>query len=106
MGCSRTKNQIKSGCQPVDKPCNPIVLLQLSTNTRAIQCYCNEDGCNGPSDIFKIIVGGYLVSILGIFGILGNILAFVVLSSLKKKRDVDIILAGIFSYSKPNLDRS
>ena len=95
MGCSRTINQIKSGCQPVDKPCNPIVLLQLSTNARAIQCYCDEDGCNSPTDLFKIIVGGYLVSTLGIFGILGNILAFVVLSSLKKKSNVDIILAGM-----------
>ena len=95
INAGSTVKQIKSGCQPVDKPCNPIVLLQLSTNARALQCYCNGDGCNGPTDLFKVIVGGYLVTTLGIVGILGNCLAFVVLFSLKKKSDIDIILAGI-----------
>ena len=84
------------GCQPVEKPCNPLALIQLSTQARATQCYCEENGCNIPSDVdtFKVITGGYLVTIIGTLGIIGNILAFGVLVNIEKKNDLNIILAG------------
>ena len=82
------------GCQPIRKPCNPFVLLQLSANNKATQCYCDENGCNEPSNQFKLIFGGYFIIILGILGIVGNCLAVVVLWSLRKKNDINIILAG------------
>ena len=84
------------GCQPVEKPCNPVVLLQLSKNNKAEQCYCNGNDCNNPTDYFKLYVGGYLVIIIGTLGITGNTLAFGTLWSLNKKDDVDVILTGMF----------
>ena len=96
MGCSRNRTMNDAGCQPVNKPCNPIVLLQLSTSNRAFQCYCNESRCNNPSSMFGLIFGGYLIIMIGIFGVIGNALAFGVLCSLQKKSNIDIILTGMF----------
>ena len=93
-GCSNTTNKKDVGCQPVAKPCNPFVLLQLSTSNKATQCYCDENGCNHPTILFKLIFGGYAIMIIGFIGIVGNILAFGVLFSLKKGNEVDIILTG------------
>ena len=94
MGCSPTMEEKNLGCEPVDEPCNTFVLLQLSTTNRATQCHCDFDGCNDPSKKFKSVIGGYFVMTIGTFGIFGNLLAFCVLFSLKKKNDVDIILTG------------
>ena len=94
MGCSPTIEEKHLGCEPVDEPCNPFVLLQLSTTNRATLCHCDLDGCNHPSKKFKLVIGGYFVMAIGTFGIFGNLLAFGVLFSLKKKNDVDIILTG------------
>ena len=41
-----------------------------------------------------MFVGGYLVTIIGILGILGNILAFGVLIKIENKNDLNVILAG------------
>ena len=95
MGCSSTTRGNEKGCYPIVQPCNPIVLLQLSTRNKASQCYCDDDGCNRQNSLIKTIFGGYLVVFVGSFGIIGNILTFVVLYSLKKKNDVEIILTGI-----------
>ena len=95
LGCSRTIKKNEIGCQPVNKPCNPFVLLQLSTYNKATQCYCNENECNIISNKFKTIVGGYFVIIVGIIGIIGNSLAFGVLKGIKKKNDIDTILTGM-----------
>lgn len=97
LGCSQSIYKKFLGCQPVDKPCNPLVLVQISTQARASECYCEENGCNIPSEIFKVITGGYLVTIIGTFGIIGNFLAFGVLVNIEKKNEVDIILAGKLS---------
>ena len=95
VGCSRTIKSNSLGCQPVIRPCNPVVLLQLSTNARAKQCYCDTNACNNPSDLFKIIFGGYLLVIIGAMGIIVNILGLGVLISIKKKTEIDITLTGI-----------
>ena len=90
----------KVGCQPVEETCEltsgdpSVVLFQLSTSTKAKKCYCNGDGCNLNSDLFKTIVGGYLLLIIGILGIIGNALTFGVLASLKNKSDINLILRG------------
>ena len=96
LGCSQTIKKNALGCQPVEKPCNPLVWLQVSTQARVTQCYCEGDGCNIPSYPFKMITGGYLVTIIGTLGIIGNILAFSVLITIKKKNDIEMILPGIF----------
>ena len=95
-GCSRSTKKYSLGCQPIDKPCNPVVLLQLSTNNRARQCYCDADACNKPSDLFKVVLGGYLLLIIGIMGIIGNLLGLGVLCATKKKNDIDYILTGTY----------
>ena len=95
MGCSSNIRRNEKGCNPIVKPCNSIVLLQLSTKNKASQCYCDENGCNNPDSLIKTIFGGYLLVVVGSFGIIGNILTFVVLYSLKKKNDVEVILTGI-----------
>ena len=43
---------------------------------------------------FKIFVGGYLTTIVGIVGMIGNCLSFGVLVSIKKKSNIDIILTS------------
>ena len=104
---SSTRNKFftkmnEMGCQPLNEPCNPFVLLQLSTSNRATQCYCNENGCNDPTNQFKRVVGGYCVIAIGIMGIVGNISALGVLCKLKKKNDVDIILTGTYVTTRLN----
>ena len=47
--------------------------------------YCESDECNYPSNKFKVVVGGYLVTIIGITGIIGNCLAIRILTKLRVK---------------------
>ena len=79
------------GCQPLNEPCNPFVLLQLSTSNRAKQCYCNNLGCNEEAEGFKVAIGGYLVIIFGTVGIFGNALAFSILFLFLIKKNVQVI---------------
>ena len=94
MGCSPTLAVSAVGCQPINRPCNPFVLLQLSISNKATECYCAESECNMKLGQFKTIIGGYLIMAIGIIGILGNLLALGVLLSIKKKTDIDVILTG------------
>ena len=94
MGCSPTLAVSDVGCQPINRPCNPFVLLQLSISNKATECYCDKSECNMKLGQFKTIVGGYLIMVVGIIGILGNLLALGVLLSIKKKTDIDVILTG------------
>ena len=34
MGCSKTLSEDEVGCRSTVEPCNPVVLLQLSTNSK------------------------------------------------------------------------
>jgi hypothetical protein len=94
MGCSKTLSEKDVGCRSTVKPCNPVVLLQLSTNAKARECFCNENGCNNYFNQFKTIVGGYFVVMLGTIGTIGNCLTLGVLLRMKEKKDIDIILIG------------
>ena len=55
MGCSDSTSKMIVGCHPVQKECKPHVLLQISTDSRASQCYCMSDGCNKPKYEFKMV---------------------------------------------------
>ena len=94
MGCRKKLSEEDVGCRSTVKPCNPVVLLQLSTNAKARECYCNENGCNNYTNQFKTIVGGYFVAMLGTIGTIGNCLTLGVLLRMKDKKDIDIILIG------------
>ena len=94
LGCGKTLAEKDVGCQSIVKPCNPVVLLQLSTKSKAKQCFCNENGCNNYTNLFRTIIGGYLVVVIGTIGIIGNCLTLGVLVRTKEKKDIYIILIG------------
>ena len=94
VGCSRKFDNQPVGCNPVEKPCNPVPLLQLSTLGNDVECYCDQDGCNKPSEVIKTVVGGYLLILIAVIGMIGNILAIIVLMRMKTKHDINIILTG------------
>ena len=47
-----------------------------------------------PSEVIKTVVGGYLLIIIAFIGMIGNILAIIVLMRMKTKHDINIILTG------------
>ena len=85
------------GCQSLsfNDSCNFVGGLQLSTSKTAKECYCDSNECNYPSDLFKVLVGGYLVTIVGIAGVVGNCLAIGILAKLKMKSNINLILTGM-----------
>ena len=96
LGCSSSTKSEPLGCLPVQdgQSCNLVGGLQLSTSTKAKKCYCKNDGCNKNLEKFKINIGGYLTTIVGLIGMIGNCLSFGVLVSIKKKSNIDIILTS------------
>ena len=96
LGCSSSTKSEPLGCLPVQdgQSCNLVGGLQLSTSTKAKKCYCKNDGCNKNLEKFKIFIGGYLTTIVGLIGMIGNCLSFGVLVSIKKKSNIDIILTS------------
>ena len=113
MGCSENTNiEQPLGCHPVNKKADSdkasIILdkdsdtlklnlggLQLTTSAVAKICYCQTDGCNdGKSDQFKIIMSGYIVTCMGILGIIGNLIAFTILIRSSMKSSNNYILIG------------
>ena len=96
MGCSQTIKKKPLGCQSLsfNDSCNFVGGLQLSTSKTAKECYCDSNECNYPSDLFKVLVGGYLVTIVGIAGVVGNCLAIGILVKLKVKSNINFILTG------------
>ena len=97
LGCSQTIKKKQLGCQSLtfNDSCNFIGGLQLSTSKTAKECYCDSNECNYPSDLFKVFVGGYLVTIIGIAGLVGNCLAIGILAKLKIKSNINFILTGM-----------
>jgi hypothetical protein len=96
LGCSQTIKKKPLGCQSLsfNDSCNFVGGLQLSTSKTAKECYCDSNECNYPSDLFKVLVGGYLVTIVGIAGVVGNCLAIGILVKLKGKSNINFILTG------------
>ena len=96
MGCSQTTKKNILGCQSLTfkDSCNFVGGLQLSTTKTARECYCDSNECNYPSDQFKVFVGGYLVTIVGIAGVVGNCLTIGILVKLKVKTNINFILTG------------
>ena len=96
MGCSQTTKKNLLGCQSLafKDSCNFVEGLQLSASKYTRECYCDGNECNYPSDQFKVFVGGYLVTIVGIAGVVGNCLAIGILLKLKVKSNINFILTG------------
>ena len=96
LGCSQTTKKNLLGCQSLTfkDSCNFVGGLQLSTTKIARECYCDSNECNYPSDQFKVFFGGYLVTIVGIAGVVGNCLAIGILAKLKEKSNINLILTG------------
>ena len=110
LGCSETTKKQPLGCRPENKKVNgPIEILedtsealnsnlgglQLTTSAIAKSCYCDRDQCNdGNLDQFKIAFSGYFATIIGIFGIAGNLVSFIILVQPAMRSSTNYILIG------------
>ena len=110
MGCSRRTGQQPLGCHPKNRNCDvrtEIIRqvsddldsnlggIQLTTSALAKSCYCHINGCNdGNSDHFKIAMSGYIAILMGSFGIVGNLIAIIILSRPEMKSSTNYILIG------------
>ena len=107
LGCSKQTQIQPLGCRPENRKCDdPIEILekvsdeldsnlggiQLTTSAVAKICYCDTNGCNdGNSDGFKIACSGYVVTLMGSLGIVGNLIAITVLSRPAMKSSTNYI---------------
>ena len=110
LGCSKTTKKQPLGCRPENKKVNDSIAiledtsealdsnlggLQLTTSAVAKSCYCDSDKCNdGNLDQFKIAFSGYTATIIGIFGIIGNLVSFTVLIQPTMRTSINYILIG------------
>ena len=114
LGCSKTTKKQPLGCRPENKKVNDSIAiledtsealdsnlggLQLTTSAVAKSCYCDSDKCNdGNLDQFKIAFSGYLsgytATLIGIFGIVGNLVSFTVLIQPAMRTSINYILIG------------
>ena len=110
LGCSKTTKKQPLGCRPENKKVdNSIAILedtsealdsnlgglQLTTSAVAKSCYCDSDKCNdGNLDQFKIAFSGYAATIVGIFGIIGNLVSFIILVQPAMRSSTNYILIG------------
>ena len=110
LGCSETTKKQPLGCRPENKKVNGSIAiledtsealdsnlggLQLTTNAVAKSCYCDSDKCNdGNLDQFKIAFSGYADTIVGIFGIIGNLVSFIILVQPAMRSSTNYILIG------------
>lgn len=110
LGCGATAEIQPLGCRPETKKTNDSIAiledngkaldsniggLQLTTSAVAKICYCDTNGCNdGNSDGFKIACSGYVVTLMGSFGIVGNLIAITILFRPEMKSSTNYILTG------------
>ena len=110
LGCSETTKKQPLGCRPENKKVdNSIAILedtsealdsnlgglQLTTSAVAKSCYCDSDKCNdGNLDQFKIAFSGYFATTIGIFGIAGNLVSFIILVQPAMRTSTNYILIG------------
>ena len=110
IGCSKQTQKQPLGCRPENRKCDdPTEILnrvsdeldsnlggiQLTTSAVAKICYCDTNGCNnGNSDGFKIACSGYVVTLMGSFGIVGNLIAITILFRPEMKSSTNYILMG------------
>ena len=110
LGCSKTTKKQPLGCRPENKKVNNSIAifedtsealdsnlggLQLTTSAVAKSCYCDKDECNdGNLDQFKIAFSGYAATIIGIFGIVGNLVSFIILVQPAMRSSTNYILIG------------
>ena len=110
LGCSATAEIQLLGCRPESKITDDSIAiledngealdsniggLQLTTSAVAKICYCDTNGCNdGNSDGFKIACSGYVVTLMGSFGIVGNLIAITILFRPEMKSSTNYILIG------------
>ena len=110
LGCSATAEIQPLGCRPESKKTDDSIAiledngkaldsniggLQLTTSAIAKICYCDTNGCNdGNSDGFKIACSGYVVTLMGSFGIVGNLIAITILFRPEMKSSTNYILIG------------
>ena len=110
MGCSKQTQKQPMGCHPENRKSDvPTEILlqvsdkldsnlggiQLTTSALAKICYCDNNGCNdGNSDGFKIACSGFVVTLMGSFGIVGNLIAITILFKPEMKSSTNYILIG------------
>ena len=110
LGCSKTTKKQPLGCRPANKKVNNSIAisedtsealdsnlggLQLTTSAVAKSCYCDKDECNdGNFDQFKLVFSGYAATIIGIFGIVGNLVSFIILVQPAMRSSTNYILIG------------
>ena len=110
MGCSKQTQKQPMGCHPENRKSDvPTEILlkvsdkldsnlggiQLTTSAVAKICYCDNNGCNdGNSDVFKIACSGFVVTLMGCFGIVGNLIAIIILFRPEMKSSTNYILVG------------
>ena len=113
IGCSKQTPKQPLGCRPENRKCDdPTEILnrvsdeldsnlggiQLTTSAVAKICYCDTNGCNnGNSDGFKIACSGFVVTLMGSFGIVGNLIAITILLRPEMKSSTNYILMGKMS---------
>ena len=116
LGCSKTTKKQPLGCRPENKKVNDSIAiledtsealdsnlggLQLTTSAVAKSCYCDRDQCNdGNLDQFKIAFSGYFATIIGIFGIVGNLVSFIILVQPAMRSSTNYILIGKIFYKQ------
>ena len=117
MGCSKQTQKQPMGCHPENRKSDvPTEILlqvsdklesnlsgiQLTTSVAAQICYCDDNGCNdGNSDGFKIACSGFVVTLMGSFGIVGNLIAATILFRPEMKSSTNYILIGKMTVSFP-----
>ena len=110
LGCSKTTKKQPLGCRPENKEVKDSIAiledtsealdsnlggLQLTTSAVAKSCYCDSNKCNdGNLDEFKIAFSGYTATIVGIFGIAGNLVSFIILVQPAMRTSTNYILIG------------
>ena len=121
LGCSATAEIQPLGCRPESKITDDSIAiledngealdsniggLQLTTSAVAKICYCDTNGCNdGNSDGFKIACSGFVVTLMGSFGIVGNLVAIAILTRPDMKSSTNYILIGKMTTLKTVLGR-
>ena len=114
LGCSETTKKQPLGCRPENKKAIDYIAilkdtseaidsnlggLQLTTSAMAKSCYCDSNKCNAGNldqnlDQFKIAFSGYTATIIGIFGIVGNLVSFKILVQPAMRSSTNYILIG------------
>merc|ERR1712051_1156075 len=88
LGCSKTTKKQPLGCRPENKKVNDSIAI-LEDTSEAL-----DSNIDGNLDQFKIAFSGYAATIVGIFGIIGNLVSFIIFVQPAMRTSTNYILIG------------